>query len=279
LKFILHLFSVKTPASLVEFPGVLLGAFEPTLETLKHMKSAGDVPFSELLVAWNRGVHDSNLISPPVYSLAPGFAFNLRCLMNNNANFFVHPNRPVNLQALCENSSLDNSQAKALVSCLQQKLGLIQGPPGTGKSYTGIAIVKVLLANLPCRKASTWPLICVTFTNHALDQLLEAFLGNNITIQIVRIGWQSQSTRLAPFNLNSIAGEAKRTKLEKELSWLAHRDMDKCEQAFITSDSSQILKTAWCRISVNTILVTINSYLGWMMRDFKLSQARGLALP
>lgn len=232
LKFILHLFSSKTPASLVEFPGVLLGAFEPTLEALKQMKSAGNVPFSELLIAWNRGTPGSNLIPPPVYSLAPGFAFNLRCLMSNNANFYVHPNRPVNLQALCANSSLDHSQAKALVSCLQRKLGLIQGPPGTGKSYTGIALVKVLLANLPRRKASTGPIICVTFTNHALDQLLEAFLDNNITTQIVRIGSQSQSTKLAPFNLNAIAGESKRTKLEKELSWMAHRDMDECERDF-----------------------------------------------
>jgi hypothetical protein len=232
LKFILNLFSSKTPASLVEFPGVLLGAFQPTLEALKQMKSDGNVPFSGLLVAWNRGIPDSNLIPPPVYSLARGFAFNLRCLMSNNANFYVHRNKPVNVQALCENSSLDNSQAKALVSCLQRRLGLIQGPPGTGKSYTGIALVKVLLANLPRQKASTGPIICVTFTNHALDQLLEAFLDNNITTQIVRIGSQSKSTKLATFNLNAVAGVAKRTKLEKELSWLAHRDMDECERDF-----------------------------------------------
>jgi hypothetical protein len=69
----------------------------------------------------------------------------------------------------------------------------------------------------------------VTFTNHALDQLLEAFLDNNITTQIVRIGSQSKSTKLATFNLNAVAGEAKRTKLEKELSWLAH---DECERDF-----------------------------------------------
>ncbi|KAF3387285.1 NFX1-type zinc finger-containing protein 1 [Penicillium rolfsii] len=232
LKFILDLFSSKMTASLVEFPGVLLGAFEPTLEALKQMKCAGNVPFAELLVAWNRGNLISNPIPPPVYSLAPGFAYNLRCLMSNDANFYVHPNRPTNLQALCDNSSLDHSQVQALISCLQRRLALIQGPPGTGKSYTGVALVKVLLANLPRQHECTGPIICVTFTNHALDQLLEAFLDNKITTRIVRIGSQSKSTKLAPFNLNTIAGEVKRTKLEKKLSWMAHRDMDECERDF-----------------------------------------------
>ncbi|KAJ5390631.1 uncharacterized protein N7496_001699 [Penicillium cataractarum] len=214
----------KIPASLVEFPGVLLAAFEPTLQALKQMKSTGNVSFSELLVAWNGESSSSNLVNPPVYSLAPGFAFNLRCLMSNGADFHVRPDQPVDFQVLSENSSLDKSQGKTLVHCLQRKLALIQGPPGIGKSYTGIALIKVLLANSRHQKASPGPIICVTFTNHALDQLLEALVDKKITKNLVRIGSQSKSASLAPFNLSSIAGEARRTKLEK--------DLEACEKEF-----------------------------------------------
>lgn len=72
----------------------------------------------------------------------------------------------------------------------------------------------------------------MTFTNHALDQLLEGLLDKKITSQIVRIGSQSKSTRLGPFNLNSVVGEAKRRKLEKEVSCTAHRDLDQYKSDF-----------------------------------------------
>lgn len=217
---------------------MLLAAFEPTLQALKQMTSTGNVPFSELLVAWNGESSSSNQVNPPVYSMAPGFAFNLRCLMGNEADFHVRPDQPVDFQALSENSSLDKSQGKALVHCLQRKLALIQGPPGTGKSYTGIALIKVLLANLRHQQASPGPIVCVTFTNHALDQLLEPLVDKKITKNLVRIGSQSKSASLAPFNLSSTAGEARRTKLEKQVTWSAHRDLSRARKNFIPSDSS-----------------------------------------
>lgn len=39
---------------------------------------------------------------------------------------------PISL--VCEASSLDPSQARALAACLTQELALIQGPPGTGNT-------------------------------------------------------------------------------------------------------------------------------------------------
>jgi hypothetical protein len=53
-----------------------------------------------------------------------------------------------------EHSTLDGAQARALISCLKRKLGLIQGPPGTGKSYTHEAAeieCKARLGSIQCR--------------------------------------------------------------------------------------------------------------------------------
>lgn len=109
IRVVVDLFYSKSSVSLVEFPGVLLTAFEPTLEALKQMNDVGIIHFSELLIAWSQGASKSDLLTPPVYSLALGFVFNLRCLMINDADFYDYPNQEVNFRLLCENSSLDNS--------------------------------------------------------------------------------------------------------------------------------------------------------------------------
>lgn len=72
---------------------------------------------------------------------------------------------------LAAKSSLDEAQQTAVVDALSRKLALIQGPPGTGKSFTGVALTKVLLDN--ASKARLGPIVCVCYTNHAMDQLLE----------------------------------------------------------------------------------------------------------
>lgn len=91
------------------------------------------------------------------------------------------PGQPFDIRELQENSTLDNAQAVALVNSLQRSIGLIQGPPGTGKSFTGVALIKVLLANIANFKQRIGPIICVCYTNHALDQLLEDLVEQNIT--------------------------------------------------------------------------------------------------
>lgn len=78
----------------------------------------------------------------------------------------------------------------------------IQGPPGTGKSYTGEAIIDVLLANKA--KANLGPIICICQTNHALDQLLEhLYVGKGIK-RIVRLGSQSKSSVISELTLQKI---------------------------------------------------------------------------
>ncbi|EED17019.1 DNA-binding protein smubp-2, putative [Talaromyces stipitatus ATCC 10500] len=188
--------------TLVVFPGVLLPAFESTLKAL-HAGSPLDVP-------------------PPLYATEPGFQFNLRCLMSDNSDFFVRAGHPTDLQNLRQKSSLDDAQASALVDALQRKIGLIQGPPGTGKSYTGIALIKVLLANKEHRRKRIGSIIC----------LLESLVQKNVTKQIIRIRGQSKSEILKPYNLRHLAKNSSKTKLEKASLWSGHNSLEACEEDF-----------------------------------------------
>ncbi|XHG08721.1 hypothetical protein AWENTII_011814 [Aspergillus wentii] len=221
-----HYTSKTLGFTLVEFPGVLLPAFEPTLRALQLMKKNGALPFPDLLVPSSSDATGLVKIPPPNYAVKPGFAFNLRCLMRNDADLYVRHDQPVDIRRLQDNSSLDDAQAEALVTSLQRKVGLIQGPPGTGKSYTGVALIKVLLANKVHGKAKLGPIICVTYTNHALDQLLEALLDKGVTSQIVRIGSRSQSDKLEPFKLRTVAKNVDKTKMEKSAQWNIHRQLE-----------------------------------------------------
>lgn len=95
---------------------------------------------------------------------------------------------------------------------MSRELSLIQGPPGTGKSHTGEKIIKVLLGNK--KKANLWPILCVCYTNHALDQLLEHLLDDG-TKRIIRMGSRSKSERLQDLNLSTVVRAFDRTKSEK----------------------------------------------------------------
>ncbi len=65
---------------------------------------------------------------------------------------------------------------------LFQRISLVQGPPGTGKTYVGVQLMRALLAS-PVSK----PILCMCFTNHALDQFLCGLLEAGVT-GIVRVG-------------------------------------------------------------------------------------------
>lgn len=167
--------------------------------------------------------------------------------MANNTDLHLRVSAPFSIEDLQRNSTLDNAQATALVDCLRRQIGLIQGPPGTGKSYTGVAIIKVLLQNkerLPQglsradargnfvsqagqnAKADIGPIICVTYTNHALDQLLQDLLDNNTTSQIIRIGSRSKSARLEDFNFSVVSRDADKTKTGKGYQWSSKRNLE-----------------------------------------------------
>jgi superfamily II DNA or RNA helicase len=45
-------------------------------------------------------------------------------------------------------------------------VALIQGPPGTGKTFVGVEACRAILAQ-------NERILCICYTNHALDQFLE----------------------------------------------------------------------------------------------------------
>lgn len=196
---------------LVEFPGVLLASFKPVLESLQEMYRKTDIPFSHIL-APEEPLQVSD-ITPAPYTQRPGFEFDLRCIAKEKdmGGMKTSSRSPLEPEDLSARSTLDLTQSSALLNTMNREFSLIQGPPGTGKSYTGEQIIKVLLANNT--KAGLGPILCVCYTNHALDQLLEHIL-DHATKRIVRIGSRSKSERLQGLNLRFISKNQELTKLE-----------------------------------------------------------------
>ena len=219
-----HLFADQASRRLclVEFPGVLLPAFRPTLEVLQRLHQSEELPFADYLapVATSTG---KIYIPPPHYALQSGFQFDLSCLVQGREPLTFNPRRRhLDLKALLEGSTLDHAQGKALLGALSRRLALVQGPPGTGKSFTGISLIKVLLNNRG--KARLGPIICVCYTNHALDQLLEHLVKDGVE-GIVRIGSRSKSELLEPLNLRRISQKVDKTKTERHQEWETHDEL------------------------------------------------------
>jgi hypothetical protein len=188
---------------LVEFPGVLLAAFYHTLAALKYMSGNLELPFADIIAPETTMVSTKPVKpEPPQYSLTPGFAFDLSSLIDDQDHLELRPNRRFDFAMLQARSTLDDAQQRAVIDALTRRLALIQGPPGTGKSFTGVFLVKALLAN--AKKAKLGPIICVCYTNHALDQVLEHLVKEKVQ-QIIRIGGQSKSEILQPINLREVS--------------------------------------------------------------------------
>jgi hypothetical protein len=223
--------------SLIEFPGILLAAFEPTLRALQQIKNADDLPLANLLVPVEHGGSDFTEVPPPAYAKKPGFQFNLRCLTKgDDTDIILKPQEPFDLSKFQNLTTLDQSQVTALIESLCKELALIQGPPGTGKSFVGIQLIKVLLANKRSRTqltgkagADIGPILVVCYTNHALDQLLEHLVAAGVK-QIIRIGGRSKSEVLEECNLRIVAQNSERTKHDKYSIAMRHKDLDETGQ-------------------------------------------------
>ncbi|TGO06847.1 hypothetical protein BTUL_0451g00010 [Botrytis tulipae] len=214
-----HISASKNRQSLVEFPGVLLPSFQPTLQALQGMSRKLSLPFTEIVAP---DLQDSAAsVKPPAYATRRGFSFNLEVLAG--VPLTLKPGQPFDFTQLDTGSTLDRAQQFAVVQALSTGLALIQGPPGTGKSYTGVAIIKTLLHNREA--ADLGPIICVCYTNHALDQLLEHLVKDGVS-QIIRVGSRSKSDLLQNLTLHHVRGESKPTKTEKHDIWEHNRDID-----------------------------------------------------
>jgi hypothetical protein len=203
----------RSRQSLVEFPGVLLPSFQPILQALQQMSKTLDLPFADIVAPESQTV--GLTLQPPAYAARRGFTFNLDVL-TAGIPLALTPGKAFDFTKLKENSTLDDAQQVAVVRALSSALALIQGPPGTGKSYTGVSIIKVLLHNRGA--AALGPIICVCYTNHALDQLLEHLAKDGVK-QIIRLGSRSKSEVLEKLAIHHVRKEVVLTKTEKHDKW------------------------------------------------------------
>ena len=222
----------KTNQVLVEFPGVLLPSFQPTLEALQRMSSQGNVPFSDILVS-NSAAHGAD---PPIhwprYAMQPGFSFDLSSITTDGHPLRLSRSGTFDMAELLKHSTLDESQGRALIGSLSRNLAFMQGPPGTGKSYIAVQAMKVLLKIRVQAKIRPYylrvscsavlkilaDLAFRCYTNHALDQFLEHLIKDG-TEKLIRIGSRSKSPLVERFNLREVAKEMPRTKAENHNAW------------------------------------------------------------
>ncbi|KAF7983780.1 hypothetical protein HWV62_18992 [Athelia sp. TMB] len=198
---------------LVEAP-VLFEAIRPFLEALKVSPEA--IPFDRYLVLRPPRYFESFVIRPPAYAQTPGFSLQLGSLFPpgsgvTNLRLSVDdPTSVANARAqLRLRSRLDPSQADAVVDTLTREISLIQGPPGTGKSYTGVELLRVLLAN------KVGPVLMIALTNHALDHMLCSVLDANITTRMVRLGSRSADERISAYSLEAMEKVAGQSRLDR----------------------------------------------------------------
>ncbi|KAL4885988.1 hypothetical protein BJY04DRAFT_230198 [Aspergillus karnatakaensis] len=193
------------PLLLVEFPAVQYNQFEGILRCLQSLnKKPMLLPFRQWLTCGGKGSLDIgiNLCVPPPFYLKNA-TLDLSAITKTN---FAHIGLSLwmDLQAVSGRlehfSSLDPGQARALVSALTHEISLTQGPPGTGKSYVGIQIARCLLSNKD--QLTLGPILCVCYTNHALDQFLTELKKTGVS-RIVRNGSRSQSEDLESLSLDA----------------------------------------------------------------------------
>jgi hypothetical protein len=99
------------------------------------------------------------------------------------------------------NCSLDESQLASLKHVLTSELSIVQGPPGTGKTFLGLAAVRIILDSF--KQSDIGPIICVCYTNHALDQFLKGIY--KFEKEIVRVGSRSDDPDLQKRSLVALS--------------------------------------------------------------------------
>ncbi|KAF9155352.1 hypothetical protein BG015_010198 [Linnemannia schmuckeri] len=193
---------------LVESTGSFFESYRPILKALQICVPA-TMPFGKYLAPTSEEMlqfaAQKGTIDPPLYTRAPGFRFDLSILLKDNrpCQLEVDNSQSVEkaIDMLRAHSTLDNTQASALVETLSREIALIKGPPGTGKTKIGVDLMRVLLHNKIAMNCG--PILCICYTNHALDQFLEHLLDQGVT-SIVRVGSRSKSNRLEDYNLTSL---------------------------------------------------------------------------
>jgi hypothetical protein len=206
--------------SLLEFPGLQLPAFQHTLEAIQQMSLSNNLPFAGILASTADDQQNME-VERPAYTKRRGFKFDLSTLSTQTDTMVLDVSSPMEATVLGAQTNLDDSQADALISSLRHSLALIQGPPGTGKSDIGVALMKVLVGNK--RTAELGPILCVTSTDHALDQTLQHFVDAGVD-DIILTG---RRERLSSLDLLDVAKGESLTQLESRERRMHQQNADK----------------------------------------------------
>ncbi|KAK0615484.1 NFX1-type zinc finger-containing protein 1 [Lasiodiplodia hormozganensis] len=182
--------------TLLEFPSLRTWSFVPPLRALQQMSDMPDTPLSTVLEPSD--LPQPIWIHPAPYAMANNFKFQLgkTASVDGEGELAVSDLFDTKIQA---SSRLDAGQMSALLHALRNRIALIQGPPGTGKSYTAVAIIETLLKSLS--NSTPGPIVCVSYSNRALDSLLEKLHDAGVE-NMVRVGGQSKSDTLKDINLD-----------------------------------------------------------------------------
>ncbi|XP_069359382.1 NFX1-type zinc finger-containing protein 1-like [Maniola hyperantus] len=174
--------------------------FEPYYHVLKAMQE----PSFPDHIAMKKYIIDVNPEPQPAKYVDENRSYTVETELNLRAKFKV---LDIDTWPSSEELNLNESQYDAYKMALTHEFAVIQGPPGTGKTYLGVKVAKTLIENL--RSSAGTLLLLVCYTNHALDQFLEAILP--ITNSIVRVGGQSRNEAMEKINLNTIRKQAQKT--------------------------------------------------------------------
>ncbi|XP_013164299.1 PREDICTED: NFX1-type zinc finger-containing protein 1-like [Papilio xuthus] len=179
--------------------------FEPYFHVLNALK---DPKFPEHLAMSKYIVDVDPTQNLPRY-LKPQQVYEIECDYYIDQSFVVEDERtwPTNNQL-----GLNETQYEAFKLALTHEFAVIQGPPGTGKTFIGVKVAATLIKNLKPEKNCLLLMIC--YTNHALDQFLEAILP--VTQSVARIGGQSRSEVMKNYNLNELRHQFCRQKGGKQ---------------------------------------------------------------
>lgn len=103
-------------------------------------------------------------------------AFSQDQLIQSWARRYRNPN-PVVVEGDPILEGLNTSQIRAVAMMIGERICLIQGPPGTGKTKTIVETIKLLKGHFDVPH----PLLVCTYTNVAVDNLLEGFVAGGLS--------------------------------------------------------------------------------------------------
>lgn len=182
-----------------------------------------------------------------------------------------------------ERLGLNESQYEAFKLCLTHEFAVVQGPPGTGKTYLGVKVATTLLNNLQ-RQNGKCCLLVICYTNHALDQFLEALLP--ITKSMARIGSQSHNKALEEYNIINVRKKLRGMNLysDERVELMRIHNLLKSYQECLFTLNNRVLSYGSLSTYVDEIKVLPNFYGGnnedplrqWLFKNIDLNVAQSI---